>query len=94
MPLRVGLKAGEDTWIQVLSDGKPVFSNELQANETKMIEGSEKVRVLVGNAGGLDISLNGKPIGSIGPKGQVRVVELTPSGFQIVPRNPPMLDPL
>ena len=92
--VRVGLTAGEDTWIQVSSDGKRVFSDELPAKETKVIEGSEKVRVLVGNAGGVDISLNGKPIGAIGAKGQVRVVELTPSGFQIVPRNPPIPDPL
>ena len=35
--------------------------------------------MLVGNAGGVEISLNGKPIGPIGPRGQVRVVEFTPA---------------
>jgi len=34
------------------------------------------VRLLIGNAGGLEISLNGKPIGPVGSRGQICVVEL------------------
>ena len=44
------------------------------------------------------ILLNGKPIGSAGPKGQVRTLQLTSGGFQIVPPKPAApaapLDPL
>jgi cytoskeleton protein RodZ len=93
-PVRVGLSADEKTWISISSDGKNVFANSLEPHQTKVVEASAKVRLLIGNAGGLEISLNGKPIGPIGPKGQVRVVELTPAGFQIVPRKPPTLEPL
>jgi cytoskeleton protein RodZ len=89
--LRVGLSADEKTWISISSDGKNVFSNSLEPHETKLVEASAKVRLLVGNAGGVEISLNGKPIGPIGPRGQVRIVELTPAGFQIVPRASPTL---
>jgi cytoskeletal protein RodZ len=93
-PLRVGLSADEKTWVSISTDGKNVFSNSLEPHETRVIEASEKVRLLIGNAGGVEISLNGKPIGPVGPRGQIRIVELTPAGFQIVPRNPPTLDPL
>jgi len=86
--VRVGLSADETTWISISSDGKNVFAQSLEAHQTKIVEASSKVRLLVGNAGGLEISLNGKPIGPIGPRGQVRVVELTPAGFQIVQRKP------
>src|SRR5207245_4002054 len=75
-PVRVGLSADEKTWISISSDGKNVFANSLQPHETKVVEASAKVRLLIGNAGGLEISLNGKPIGPIGPRGQIRVVEL------------------
>jgi cytoskeleton protein RodZ len=92
--VRVGLSADERTWVSVSSDGKNVFSSSLEPHETKVVEALGKVRLLVGNAGGVVISLNGKPIGPIGPRGQVRVVELTPTGFQIVPRKPPTLEPL
>ena len=85
--VRVSLTADEATWVSVSSDGKNIFSNALQAHDTKVVEASEKVRLLIGNAGGLEISLNGKSIGPIGPRGQVRLVELTPEGFQIVPRK-------
>ncbi|HTM51255.1 MAG TPA: RodZ domain-containing protein [Bryobacteraceae bacterium] len=92
--LRVGLSADEKTWISISSDGKNVFANALQAHETKTVEATEKVRLLIGNAGGVEISLNGKPIGPVGPRGQIRVVELTPAGFQIVPRKSSTLEPL
>ncbi|MGH8246579.1 MAG: helix-turn-helix domain-containing protein, partial [Gammaproteobacteria bacterium] len=48
LALQVGLTAGEETWIQVSSDGKPVFTSALHANESKLIEASEIVQVLVG----------------------------------------------
>ncbi len=87
--VRVDLSAGESTWVQIVSDGRRVFSEVLQPHETKVVQASERVRLIVGNAGGLDISLNGKSIGPIGPRGQVRVIDLTPAGFQIVQRKPP-----
>jgi cytoskeleton protein RodZ len=92
--VRVGVSADEKTWVSISTDGKNVFSDALQPHQTKMVEASSKVRLLIGNAGGVEISLNGKPIGPVGPRGQIRVVELTPAGFQIVPRKPPTSEPL
>jgi cytoskeleton protein RodZ len=91
---RVDLSADEQTWISISSDGKNIFTSSLRPHETKIVEASGKIRIVIGNAGGLEISLNGKPIGPIGPRGQIRVVELTPAGFQIVPRKSPTLEPL
>ena len=92
-PVRVGLSADEKTWISISSDGKNVFASLLQPHDTKVVEATAKVRILIGNAGGLEISLNGKPIGPIGPRGEIRVVELTPAGFQIS-RKSPTVEPL
>jgi len=54
------------------------------------------VLLRLGNAGGVSITLNGKPIGEVGPKGQVRTVQLTSGGFQIVAPKPsaPAADPI
>jgi hypothetical protein len=42
----------------------------------------------VGNAGGLGISINGRPVGPIGTRGEVQLLELTPTGgARIVPRT-------
>jgi cytoskeleton protein RodZ len=92
--LKISITAAEETWISARLDGRKVFSGTLQRSQTKVLEANGQVQLLIGNAGGLDISMNGKPIGPVGPRGQIRVVELTPGGYQIVPRKPPVSDPL
>jgi len=32
------------------------------------------------------VTLNGKPVGPIGPHGEIRLLELTPAGARIAPR--------
>jgi cytoskeleton protein RodZ len=86
-PVYVTLSATEDTWVRVTSDGSHSFTGILGPEENRTVEASNNVRLRVGNAGGLSVTLNGKPVGPIGPRGQVREVELTPSGADIqVPR--------
>ncbi|MCU1261438.1 MAG: transcriptional regulator, family [Bryobacterales bacterium] len=93
-PVQVVLSASEPAWVSVTADGKSAYVGILQANEKKEISASERVKIVAGNAGGLEISLNGKALDSLGPKGQVRVVELTPAGAQVIPRTPPNPSPL
>jgi hypothetical protein len=84
----VQLTAAEPVWMSVRSDGKLLFSDVLEAHQTRVVDANATVLVLLGNAGGVDITLNGKSIGSVGPRGQVRTVQLTPGGFDIVPPKP------
>jgi cytoskeletal protein RodZ len=81
------LMAREATWLSVSSDGKPVFSGTLAANETRTIEGKQFAKVRVGNAAGLQVRLNGKMLGPLGARGQVLVVLFTPDNFEIVSPN-------
>jgi cytoskeletal protein RodZ len=78
------LMAHEATWLSVSSDGKPVFSGVLQANETKSVGGKQFAKLRVGNAAGIDVRLNGKLLGPLGARGQVLIVLFTPDNFQIV----------
>jgi hypothetical protein len=75
--VELALTATEETWLSVSSDGAPVFSGLLEANQTKKIEGKEFARVRVGNAAGLEVRLNGKPLGPLGAHGQVRDLDFT-----------------
>jgi cytoskeleton protein RodZ len=87
--LHVALTAEEPTWVQATSNGKVVYSGVLQPNETKALAAAERVTLRIGNAGGLSISLNGKPIPPVGPKGQVRIVQFSPDGaVQVAPPKP------
>jgi cytoskeleton protein RodZ len=95
-PVRVEMAADEPVWVSVRADGKYLFSGTLQPNETKTAGANENLTIRLGNAGGIRISLNGKPIGPVGPKGQIRTVQLTSGGFQILapeaPKPAPPID--
>jgi cytoskeleton protein RodZ len=99
--VRVVLTAQEPTWVLVRSDGKFLFSGTLDTNETRAVDATENVLVRLGNAGGVNISYNGKSIGAAGPKGQVRTLQFTSGGFQAVlppapaaPKPAGLVDPL
>lgn len=81
------LMAHEETWLSVSSDGKPVFSGILGPNQSKTVEGKEYAKMRVGNAAGIEVRLNGRPLGPLGHRGQVLVVVFTPDNFQIM--SPP-----
>jgi len=88
--VRVQVTAQEEAvWVSARADGKSLFSGTLQPNETRTVEAGKTVLLKLGNAGAANVSLNGKPIGSVGLKGQVRSVQFTSGGFQIlVPEAP------
>jgi len=92
--VRVGITADEAVWVRADVNGKYQFSGTLQPHETRSIDADGQVILRLGNAGGVTITLNGKPVGAVGPKGQVRTVQFTSGGFQIVSAEPKLLDPL
>lgn len=86
--VRVAFTATEPVWVSIKSDGEHKYSGTLDGQQTREFDAARKMTVLVGNAGGLDLSLNGKPVGPIGPKGEIRLLVLTPDGAHVVPRTP------
>ncbi len=86
--LHVSLTAAADTWVQAWADGKCVIVGVLQANAVKTMQATEAIRIRTGNAGDLQVTVNGKPAGPLGPKGQVRILEITPDRVQILPPPP------
>jgi cytoskeleton protein RodZ len=85
----LNLSATEKTWLSISSEGKRLFSGFLEPSQTKTLTGIDAARMTVGNAGGIEVRLNGKPIGPIGKSGQVRTVVFTPDNFEVLPVDPP-----
>ncbi len=83
--LSLDFSATEKTWISISSGGKTVLSGVLDAGQHKALEGVQNARLITGNAAGLDVRFNGKPIGPLGERGQVRTVLFTPDKFEILP---------
>lgn len=87
--LVLSLAATERVWLSITSGGKEIFSGILQPGETKTLSGLEAAQMKVGNAGGIEIHWNGKPVGPLGASGEVRTVVLTPDNTQILEPKAP-----
>ncbi len=83
-PVRVEITAEEPVWVLAQNDGRYLFSGTLEPSQTRTVEVNGTVTLRLGNAGGVNITFNGKPIGSVGPRGQVRTVQFTSGGFHIL----------
>jgi cytoskeleton protein RodZ len=88
-PARSGAHSGSvhttaPSWIWACADGKTLAGRVLPAGSALDIEFSRQAQVLIGNAGAVDMALDGKSLGPLGPEGRARVVELTPGGFHLL----------
>lgn len=59
------------TWIAISIDDTSVKEYLFQPGQTPQWTAEKGFNILVGNAGGIEFSLNGKEIGNLGAKGQV-----------------------
>lgn len=86
--MRVAFTATEPVWLSIKSDGAQTYRGTLQGRQSKEFDASSKMTVLIGNAGGLEVSLNGRSIGPLGGRGEVQFLLLTPKGAHVV-QHPP-----
>ena len=69
------IEANQDCWLNVEVDGETVFTKTLKAGEKQEFEGKQSVYLKAGNAGGIDITYNGKKVEPIGEHGEVTETE-------------------
>lgn len=70
---RIVLEATSDSWVQIRdAGGELVFTRVLRAGESYLVPDEEGMTLLTGNAGGLDIRVDGDAIPSLGGMGTVR----------------------
>lgn len=81
---RIELSAVEKCWLSVMTDGKEVFAGMLQPNETKSLQGQEEARIRTGNAGGVTVNFNGRSLGPLGRRGEVRTVIFNKNGYEVL----------
>jgi cytoskeletal protein RodZ len=67
----VELVITDESWVQVLVDEAKAFEGVLQAGERRHWTGDRQVAVRAGNAGGVEVVVNGESMGLMGEPNQV-----------------------
>lgn len=65
------IEAREDTWLRITEDRKPSYQVTLKTGKKLNLTAREFFDIRVGNAAGVNITFQGKPLGSLGRKGEV-----------------------
>lgn len=77
------LKAVEETWVSLQVDDQPEKEMTFKAGEGISVQASNRIRIIIGNAGGLDLILNGKPLDKFGKPGEVLILLFTSQGVEV-----------
>jgi cytoskeletal protein RodZ len=68
----VRVKAKRASWLNVRdAKGKELFSGMIRAGQTEEWKSKKRIRLLIGNGGGVRVTVNGKDVGAPGETGQV-----------------------
>jgi cytoskeleton protein RodZ len=82
--LLLQINAHSTVWISITADGQREWQGTLQANQSRQVQAAETIRLTVGNAGGVELTLNGKALGALGSEGEVKTVTLAARALQEV----------
>lgn len=69
--LKLQVTAVEQTWLKVIVDGQNARSYDLKPEDRLELEGTDNFNLMIGNATGLVILLNDRPVKIYGSKNQV-----------------------
>jgi cytoskeleton protein RodZ len=79
---RIVIRATADSWVRVRDVGGSVLLDHvLKAGESYHVPDRPGVSMRTGNAGGLEITVDGKPAPPIGPNGAIRNLSLEPQAL-------------
>ena len=69
--LQLRVETVEPCWISINGDGRRILTKLLQPGEGQSFAANNDFELILGNAGGVKLKINGKPVKSLGPSGSV-----------------------
>lgn len=82
LPFELKIKVNKQSWVSIKADGKTLVSTTLEPGTEKTFKATDKIEMIVGNAGGVEVSYNGKPVENLNTGQDVRKLTFTPSGYE------------
>jgi cytoskeleton protein RodZ len=82
--ITLDIHAKDNCFIQVKSDGRVIFQNVLKKGRSESWQAKNKIELSLGNAGAVELEVNGKRISALGRKGQaIKNISITKEGLNI-----------
>lgn len=82
--IRLTIRARDDCWIQVRADGKIIFQSILKKGRSESWQAKDKIELSLGNAGVVELEVNGNLFTNLGRKGQaLKNITITKEGLVI-----------
>lgn len=81
-PLRLVIRASENSWVSVSADGQAASEETLIAPAHTSVRARQEVIVRVGNAAGVSFLFNGKEIPPQGSESEVKTLVFDSSGLK------------
>ena len=80
--ISVVIKAKQNSWISIDADGKSVWQGTLSTNDERSVTAGKELVLRTGNAAGIDVSYNGRALGTLGKDKEVRTLTFNTAGLQ------------
>lgn len=75
------LRADEQSWVQISSEGKVLWSGMVNKDATKSFHATKEMIVKLGNAPAVELSYNGKPLPRFSQDSRTRTLTFTSQGL-------------
>ena len=75
--LQLRIESHGTVWVSITADGVRQWQGTMRANQTREVQAAESVRLTVGDAGAVSLTLNGKSLPGLGRPGEVRNLTIT-----------------
>jgi cytoskeleton protein RodZ len=75
------IRAKEDSWVSIIADGKSVMQKVLAADQRKLVKAGKQIVLRTGNAGGIDVTFNGRSMGALGNENEPRTLTFSATGL-------------
>jgi cytoskeletal protein RodZ len=83
--VRVVLTTAGPSWVEATADGEVVLYKLLQGGERRELHAERDLRLHIGDAGAVSLTINGRAAGVLGGPGEVRTLTITPKSTSVNP---------
>jgi cytoskeletal protein RodZ len=81
--IRLGIRARENCWVSLKIDGRSVFQRVLEKGRYESWEAKDKMELSLGNAGAVELEVNGQVFSNLGKRGEaIKNILITKEGLK------------